>query len=380
MDDEKNPPTNECHRLDRYIQEPDYVTGRIFMLMTPGPTAVPDEVREAMSREQPNPDIDPTFTDRYERVTNKLSKIYGSDDDVVVLGGEGILGLEAAIASTIEPGDRVLVVSNGIYGEGFADFVESYGGIPEVVDAPRGQPLDVDGVERALETESFAAATMVHCETPTGNLNDIDPVLDLLNDHDVLSIVDAVSSLGGVPVPTDKIDLTLGASQKCFSTPPGLTTVAVSDRAWERIEERAPPSLYTNLLPWRDTSDGFPYTHLSANVAALDKGLDLLLSEGLDSVYERHRRAAERTRRRGEAMGLELFPARALRSPTVTAFHLPGTAKDVQSAVEAEHDITLATGLGEMADDVLRIGHMGYNADVEKVERTMDAIEDVLDR
>ena len=350
------------------------------MLMTPGPTAVPADVREAMGQEQPNPNVDPAFADRYERVTNKLSRIYGSDDDVVVLGGEGILGLEAAIESTIESGDRVLVVANGIYGEGFAEFVESAGGIPDVVDAPRGQPLDVDGVERALETGDFAAATMVHCDTPTGNLNDIEPVLDLVNDHDVLSIVDAVSSLGGAPVPTDKIDLTLGASQKCFSTPPGLTTVAVSDRAWERIEKRAPRSLYTNLLPWRDTSDGYPYTHLSANVAALEEGLDLLLSEGLDSVYERHRRAAERTRVRGDAVGLDLYPDRELSSPTVTAFHLPGKAKDVQSAVEDEHEITLATGLGEMAEDVLRIGHMGFNADIEKVERTMDAIDEVIER
>ena len=349
------------------------------MLMTPGPTAVPDEVREAMARKQPNPNVDPAFADRYERVTNKLSEVYGSDDDIVVLGGEGILGLEAAIASTIEPDDRVLVVANGIYGEGFADFVASSGGIPEIVESPYGQPLDVDGVKRALETGDFAAATMVHCDTPTGNINDIDPVLDLLNDHGVLSIVDAVSSLGGTPVPTEKIDLALGASQKCFSTPPGLTTVAVSDRAWERIEDRSPPSLYTNLRPWRDTSDGYPYTHLSANVAALEKGLDLLLSEGLDTVYERHRRAADRTRQRGDAMGLELFPARELSAPTVTAFHLPGTAKDVQSAVEAEHDITLATGLGEMAEDVLRIGHMGYNAEIENVERTMDAIQNVLE-
>ncbi|MFW5919134.1 MAG: pyridoxal-phosphate-dependent aminotransferase family protein [archaeon] len=349
------------------------------MLMTPGPTAVPEAVRDAMRREQPNPDVGQSFADRYDRVTDKLARIYGTDDDVVVLGGEGILGLEAAIASTIEPGDRVLVVANGIYGEGFADFVESYGGVPVVVDSPRGRPLDVAGVERALETESFDAATMVHCDTPTGHLNDIDPVLDRLNEHDVLSIVDAVSSLGGTPVPTEKIDLALGASQKCFSTPPGLTTVSVSDRAWEVIERREPSSLYTNLLPWRDTSDGFPYTHLGANVAALEAGIDLLLDEGLDSVYDRHERAADRTRERGRTIGLDFYPAEELRSPTVTAFHVPGKARAVQAAVESEHGITLATGLGEMADDVLRVGHMGYNADIEKVDRTMDAIEDVLE-
>ncbi|MFB6133979.1 MAG: alanine--glyoxylate aminotransferase family protein [Halanaeroarchaeum sp.] len=347
------------------------------MLMTPGPTAVPEPVRRVMAREQPNPDVEDEFTERYHHVTDMLGTVYGTDDDVVVMGGEGILGLEAAIASTVSPGDRVLVVANGLYGEGFADFVESAGGDPVVVDAPWGQPLDLEGVNAALEDEDVVAATMVHVDTPTGTVNDLDPILDRLNEEDVVSIVDAVSSLGGTPVPTEKIDLTLGASQKCFSAPPGLTTVSVSERAWSVIEARDPDSLYTNLLPWRDVSEGFPYTHLAANVAALEKALELLLAEGLDDVYDRHRRAAERCRRLGREQGLELYPDPALSAPTVTAFHLPGTAGDVQAAVAAEHDITLATGLGDLEDDVLRVGHMGYNADLQKVERTMAAIADV---
>lgn len=346
--------------------------------MTPGPTAVPEAVRDELRQEQPNPHVGPAFAERYDRVTDKLATVYGTDDDVVVLGGEGILGLEAAIASTIEPGDRVLVVANGIYGEGFADFVESYQGAPVLIDTPYGQPYDLERIERALEADEFEAATLVHCDTPTGNLNDIEPVLDRLNEHDVLSIVDAVSSLGGVPVPTEKIDVALGASQKCFSTPPGLTTVSISDRGWGVIEEREPKSLYTNLLPWRETSEGFPYTPLSANVAALEKGLDILLEEGLDTVYDRHKRAAERTRERGRSIGLDLFPATELSSPTVTAFHVPGQATVIQSAVESQHGITLATGLGDLADDILRVGHMGHNARLEKVERTMDAIEAVV--
>ncbi|AKH97961.1 aminotransferase class V [Halanaeroarchaeum sulfurireducens] len=349
------------------------------MLMTPGPTAVPDQVREAMATEQPNPDVDPAFADRYEAVTDKLSRVYGTDDDVIVMGGEGILGLEAAIASTIEPGDDVLVVANGLYGEGFANFVESYGGNPKVVAAPRGQPLDVEGVTEALGTSDFKAATMVHCDTPTGNHNDIEPILDRLADREILSIVDAVSSLGGTPVPTGKIDIALGASQKAISAPTGLTTAAVSDRAWDVIEERDPSSLYTSFLPWKDVSEGFPYTHLAANVAALDGALDLLLDEGLTAVYDRHERAAQRCRQRGGEMGLDLYPAEELSSPTVTAFHVPGRATEIQRTVADRHDITLATGLGDMADDILRVGHMGYNANVGKVERTMDAIEDVLD-
>ncbi|ADB61410.1 aminotransferase class V [Haloterrigena turkmenica DSM 5511] len=354
------------------------------MKFTPGPTAVPPAVREAMAAEQPNPDLEPEFAERYEALCADLATVYDTDHDVVVPGGEGILGLEAAIASLVEPGDRVLCISNGLYGDGFADFVESYDGEAELVSAAYDESLDLEAIERALEDaadagEPFALATMVHCETPTGTLNDLGPVLDLLEDHDVLSVVDAVSSLGGTPVPTDRINVCLGASQKCFSAPPGLTTAAISDRAWERMEERDPSSLYTNFLPWRDVSDGFPYTHLSANVAALETAVEMILDEGLESVYRRHEEAAERCRERGAELGLEVYPDQERSSPTVTAFRLPGEVVEIQQRVAEEEDVVLATGLGDLENDILRFGHMGYNAEVEKVDRAMDALEAVLE-
>jgi aspartate aminotransferase-like enzyme len=344
------------------------------MLMTPGPTALPPSVREAAGRELLNPDVEPEFRDLYADVTEKLARVYDTDHDVVVMGGEGILGLEAAVASLVAPGDDVLCLANGLYGEGFADFVERYGGDPTVVASEYGDAFDLDGVERALGDGDFRAATVVHCETPTGTLADLDPVLDLLDEHGVLSVVDAVSSLGGTPVPTDRIDVCLGASQKCFSAPPGLTTVAVSDRAWRRVVERDPDSLYTNLLPWRDVSDGFPYTHLSTLVVALDAALDLLLDEGLDAVYDRHAAVATTCRERGRDLGLDVYGDPDLAAPTVTAFHVPGRSAALQERLRERHDVTLATGLGPVADDVLRVGHMGYNADPERVARTMDAL------
>ncbi|MFB6301407.1 MAG: alanine--glyoxylate aminotransferase family protein, partial [Haloferacaceae archaeon] len=200
----------------------------------------------------------------------------------------------------------------------------------------------------------------------------------LLDDHDVLSVVDAVSSLGGTPVPTDRIDVCLGASQKCFSAPPGLTTVAVSDRAWRRVEERDPDSLYTNLLPWRNTNEGFPYTHLSTLVAALDAALDLLIDESPDAVYDRHAAVAAECRERGRDLGLDTYGDPDLASPTVTAFHVPGRASVLQERLRERHDVTLATGLGPVAEDVLRVGHMGYNADPKRVARAMDALADEL--
>ena len=368
------------------------------MLMTPGPTAVPAAVRDAMSRELINPDVDPEFHRIYDRLTDRLATVYGVDQpadggdgqddgdaatrDVVVPGGEGILGLEAAVASLVEPGTEVLCLSNGLYGDGFADFVESYGGEATVVGADYDAPLPLADLDAVLgdDDHEFDLATMVHCETPTGTLNDLDPVLDLLKaaDGEILTVVDAVSSLGGVEVPTDRIDVCLGASQKCFSAPPGLATAAISDRAWAAMAEREPHSLYTNFLPWRDTADGFPYTHLTTEVVALDAALGLWLEEGLGAVRERHRAAAARCRERGADLGLAPYPDPERSSPTVTAFEVPGRAETLQAALREEHDVLVATGLGASADDILRVGHMGHAARVERVDEAMDALADVL--
>ena len=345
------------------------------MLLTPGPTPLPPSVREVLSEELINPDVDPAFADRYDALLDKLGTVFGTDDEIVILGGEGILGLEAAIASTVAPGDRVLCLSNGPYGDGFADFVESYGGESTLVDADYDDPLPITELERTLERGEFDLATMVHCETPTGTLNDLGPALDLFEEHDVLTVVDAVSSLGGTPVPADRIDICLGASQKCFSAAPGLAIASVSDAAWERIEAREPESLYTNLLPWHDAEQPYPYTHLTTLVVALDEALDLLLEAGLDAVYDRHREAAAVCRERGAEMGLDPFPDPDRSSPTVTAFSTPGRATGLQERLREAHDVTLSTGFGDLADDVLRVGHMGYNADVETVDRAMDALD-----
>jgi aspartate aminotransferase-like enzyme len=348
------------------------------MLMTPGPTAVPEPVREALSQELINPNVEPAFHDRYDGVCEKLSEVYDTDDQVIVTGGEGILGLESACACLVEEGTDVLCLSNGLYGDGFADFVKNYGGNPTVVRAEYDEPLPLSDLDTVLAEGDYEVATLVHCETPTGVLNDIAPALERLREHGAVTVLDAVSSLGGVSVPTDNVDVCLGASQKCFSAPPGLTTVSISERAWERMEEVDPDSLYTNFLPWQDTSDGFPYTHLSANVIALDIALDHILTEGLDTVYDRHRKAADRCRERGRDLGLELFANPERSSPTVSAFHVPDRATDLQKTLAEEYNITLATGLGDFADDILRVGHTGHQANTERIDQTMNALAEVV--
>jgi len=360
--------------------------------MTPGPTEVPEAVRGRMADPVPNPDVEPEFVETYRSLTDALEEIYVADAnghsadvdrDVVVLGGEGILGLEAAVTSLVEPGDRVLCLSNGLYGDGFAEFVTAAGGEVVTCEVPWDETLTAEAVAETLEAEDepFDIATMVHCETPTGTLNDLGPVLEVLTEQDVLTIVDAVSSLGGVSVPTDRIDVCLGASQKCFSAPPGLTTCAISDRAWERIERIENSSYYADLTPWREAADRewFPYTHLSANVYGLQVAVELVLEEGLENVFDRHERVATICRDRAVALGLEPYSAPADCSPTVTALEVDGHARTLQEAMLEEHSIVLATGLGELEDDILRIGHMGHNARVDRIEETMDALAAVLE-
>ena len=356
------------------------MSDRQRLLMTPGPTEVPRRVRERMAEPILNPDVQPEFAPFYRSLTEKLADVYRTDDDVVVLGGEGILGLEASVASVIEEGDTVLCVSNGVYGDGFADFVELYGGDPVRCGAPYTEPIDVERVKEAVEEHDVAAATMVHCETPTGALNDLGEVLATLSDAGALTIVDAVSSLGGTPVPTDDIDVCIGGSQKCLSSPPGLATLSVSDDAWGAVGETDTPAFYADLAPWEDAAEEgwFPYTHLVSNLAALDESVDVLLEEGVEGAFERHRDAAAYCRERVRELGLDLYPPEELSSPTVTAIHLDERATSIQEAMAGE-GVVVATSLGDLSDDVLRIGHMGYNADRERVERTMDALEAALE-
>ncbi|MFP3871838.1 MAG: pyridoxal-phosphate-dependent aminotransferase family protein [Candidatus Natronoplasma sp.] len=354
------------------------------MMMTPGPTELPHTVKEAIARTIENPDIQEEFFDFYHLLENDLQELYDTEDDIVILGGEGILGLEASIASLIDEGDKVLCISNGIFGDGFANFVEMYGGEAVMCEFPYDQPMVLEKVEEYLDQHDFKAATMVHCETPTGTLNDLEPILKRLKEENILTVVDAVSSVGGVPVPVEHMDICIAGSQKCLSSPPGLTTLSVSEEAWRCITEggRGDRHFYTSLKVWKKEwleEEHFPYTPLVSNLYALKESVELILEEGLPYVYARHEESAKICRERGKQMGLKLFPKQAdLCSNTVTAFRVPGKARQIQKEMREKHDILLATGLAGLKDDIIRVGHMGFNAKREKVKKTMDALEKVL--
>ncbi len=188
-------------------------------------------VKKAMIRETTNPDLDPSFLELYNNVRGKLQKLLNAEKShIYVMAGEAIMGLEASIANTMKPGDKVIVVANGVFGEGFADIVKAYGGKPLLIAGENWRGgVDVGEVERALEKNRDASIlTIVHCDTPSAILNDVRSVAKIARDFGVITIVDAVSTIGGVPVEFDNwgLDILIGGSQKVLNAPPGLTVIA----------------------------------------------------------------------------------------------------------------------------------------------------------
>ena len=237
------------------------------LIMTPGPTDIPLRIRLAMIREVVNPDLDPVFMELYKAVVEKLKKLVNASRyDIQVLLGEAMLGLEASIANLIKPGEKVLVVANGVFGEGFKDLVRMYGGEPIVWESDWRRAVDPNEFEKVLEkNRDVKAVTIVHCDTPSAILNPVEELARIADDYGVISIVDSVSAIGGIPIDVErgKIDILIGGSQKVLNLPAGLTILAISEKALEAIEKRDYQGFYLNLKLWRDMlKEGiFPYTH-----------------------------------------------------------------------------------------------------------------------
>lgn len=360
------------------------------LMFTPGPTEVNPIVLRAMSRRIINPDIDERFYEIYDALCNKIRKVAGTKSDLFIMAGEGMVALDSAVANLVEPREEVLAITSGVFGDGFADLIKRYGGRPNLVKAEYDTVVSASEVERAIETNSkIRVATFVHCETPAGTIASLAEIGKVLNDHDVIMIADVVSTLGGVEVNADRnhVDVCLGASQKCFSAPPGLAMISVSKRAWGKIELRkskvAP--FYLDLSEWKRNWLGqrvFPYTQSVSDIFALDAALDLIIKEGVSSVYERHSKVAQYVRESCGKLGLELYPkATEICSDTVTALKIPKGIEDqeLRNVMARKYGVVIGGSWGKIAGKVIRLGHMGYNADMKKASRAIDALARTLE-
>ena len=352
----------------------------------PGPTETRENVRLARAEKTTNPDIDIDFVEFYKKTCEKFGNIIGTKNDVYILSGEGILGLEAACASLTEKGDRVLVIDNGIYGEGFKDFVTMYGGEYVLFSSEYTKSIDIDELKAFLDEDSnFKYATVVHCDTPTGVLNDVSKICPLLKKYGILTVVDSVAGMVGERLSVDesKIDIILGGSQKAISAPAGLTIVGISQDAKNCIKNRKTDVIgfYCNLNIWEGYYEKkyFPYTMPISDIMGLDKALDNILEEGIENLLNRHEKIAYSVRKSIEEYGLELFLEEGY-SNTVTAIKVPESigALELTDYMLKNYNTLVATSLNQYMDTILRIGHMGENANLNKIEHVLNVLDKSL--
>lgn len=353
----------------------------MYKIMTPGPTQVRDNVRAARSLLTTNPDIDPEFTEFYKQTCDMIGKAIHSTGNIYIMSGEGILGLESACASLTEPGDRVLVIDNGIFGKGFGDFVKIYGGIPIYYTKSYHKPINPDYLREYLKyNHNFKYATIVHCDTPSGMLNDIKEICPILNEYGILTVVDSVSASFGVPLDIDssKIDICCMGSQKVLSAPPGLTMLSVSNNALKAMENRKTPiaSFYCNILTFKNyyVQKWFPYTMPISDIMGLNKAIKNVLFD--KNIIERHNVIAEATRKAITSAGLSLY-ADSGYSDTVTVINVPQTLSDKQilDTMRDDYNILISGCFDILSGKVFRIGHMGENANVKDVAETLLALD-----
>lgn len=352
----------------------------------PGPTETRENVRLARAEKTTNPDIDIDFVEFYKKTCEKFGNIIGTKNDVYILSGEGILGLEMTCASLTEKGDRVLVIDNGIYGEGFKDFVTMYGGEYVLFSSEYTKSIDIDELKAFLDEDSnFKYATVVHCDTPTGVLNDVSKICPLLKKYGILTVVDSVAGMVGERLSVDesKIDIILGGSQKAISAPAGLTIVGISQDAKNCIKNRKTDVIgfYCNLNIWEGYYEKkyFPYTMPISDIMGLDKALDNILEEGIENVLNRHEKIAYSVRKSIEEYGLELFLEEGY-SNTVTAIKIPESigALELTDYMLKNYNTLVATSLNQYMDTILRIGHMGENANLNKIEHVLNVLDKSL--
>ena len=353
--------------------------------MVPGPTSVHPEVLAAIAQDYGSGQIEENFMPLYDATSRNMGTLFGTKNDCVLMTGEGMLALWGALKSCLKPGDPVVCVGTGVFGDGFADMAASMGCKVELVSFPYNSTLgDLSRVEEAIRRIRPVMITAVHCETPSGTLNPLAELGQLKKALDVpLFAMDCVSSTGGARVEADawNVDLALGGSQKCLSCPPSMSIVGVSDAAWSRMKEVAYQG-YDAILPFRTVrTDGrCPYTPSWHGIAALQAATQVLLREGLDNVFQRHLDASAQCRAGLAELGVDIWPEEgAVNSPTVTAAMIPAgfTWPEWKQALY-NHGLVVSGSFGPMAGKVFRLGHMGTQAQSHLVQQALDVIATVL--
>lgn len=340
--------------------------------LTTGPVNCYPEVLSAIAKPVLY-DYDPAFLAFYEATVLKLQKALRIQTVPVILQGEPVLGLEAAAASLVAPGDVVLNLVSGVYGAGYGEWLKPRAGSFHEIRVAYDEVIDPAEVAAFLDAHpEVTLVAICHHDTPSGTLNPIEEIGRVVRAHGALYVVDSVSAWAGVEMDLDAVgaDLLVTGPNKCLGCPPALSILAVSDRAWAKMEANpaAPRASMLSILDWKEAwrkENPFPFTPSVAEINALDAGLDRYLSEGPEAVWARHATTAAAMRAGVVAMGLELWAARpAIASPTCTAVKLPAGVDEtaLRTLMKRRYGVVISSGRAETFNRLVRIGHMGPTA------------------
>jgi len=348
-------------------------------LLTPGPTAVPPEVLAALA-EPVLHHRGPDFKEVFARVRGRLREVFRTQNEVLVLTASGSGAFESAVANLLSPGERVLVGTWGEFGERWAKLATAYGCDVHTLAYEWGETPSSDDLASRLRETGAEVVLLVHSETSTGVVADLEALAAACRDTGALAVVDAVSSLGAVPVETDAwgLDVVVTGSQKALLCPPGLGFVSVSERALAKARTATSPRFYWDWAGLLKTQqeDTTRFTPAVATVVALDRALGLLLEDGLETAFARHVALGRACRAGAKAMGLELYSPDEDRAAILTAILTPDgvDAVALRLALRDRHGITIAGGHGEISDRLFRIGHIGW-VDVFDIATALAAVE-----
>ncbi|HWQ84629.1 MAG TPA: alanine--glyoxylate aminotransferase family protein [Anaerolineales bacterium] len=356
-------------------------------LLGPGPSTADPRVLRAMAAPLVG-HLDPTFLALMDRTQVLLRQVFETENAfTLAVPGTGSAGMEAALANVIEPGDAVLVCSNGFFSLRMAEMARRFGGEVRLITRPWGEVFTAQEIQAELAARPAKIVALVHAETSTGALQPLNEIAAVVHAHGALFLVDAVTSLGGLPVRVDEvgIDICYSGSQKCLGCPPGLAPITLSPAAEEVLQRRkAPlPGWYLDLTLLQKYWGSPRLYHHTAPISthyALYEGLRLAVSEGLAARWERHARNARLLWDGIESLGLSLHVPLEYRLPSLTTVRIPEGVDDLQirSRLLNEYNIEIGGGLGELKGKVWRVGLMGYASRPENVLLLLAALKTLL--
>jgi alanine-glyoxylate transaminase/serine-glyoxylate transaminase/serine-pyruvate transaminase len=359
----------------------------IRTLLGPGPSSVHPRVLEALSLPVVG-HLDPKFLEIMDQCMAMLREVFQTKNRLALpMSGTGSAGMETCFVNLLEPGDNVLIGVNGVFGTRMVDVAQRCGAQVDTVEAEWGTAVDAEKFKAALARKKYKLAAVVHAETSTGVLQPLDDIAKLVRESGALLLVDAVTSLGGAPIRVDElgIDVCYSGTQKCLGCPPGLSPVTFSDRAVEVVRQRKSKvqSWYLDLSMIEKYWGSERVYHHTAPISmnyALHEALRLVLEEGLEASWKRHRQVHETLVREMRKLELEPAVAESIRAPMINAVKIPEGVDDpkVRQRLYDEFNIEIGAGLGPLKGKIWRVGLMGHGARVENVEILAKALKQLI--